>query len=78
MALRLGIASCAVLFNKAIKQMCGIKFCESNHAVCEKLKLDIFKHLLTKRCLRYFLGLLNWGSACIATLRYYFKVESAF
>ena len=68
----------SVAYHKAIKQMCGMKFWESNHAACEKLNVDIFRHLLTKRCLRHFLGLLNRGSPCIANLRYYFKVESTF
>ena len=55
-----------------------MKLWESNHAACEKLSLEVLRHLLAKLCLRNFLSLLNCGSPCIANLRYYFKVESAF
>ena len=42
------------------------------------MRLYIFRHLFTKRCLRHYSALMNGGSPCAADLRYYINVESDF
>ena len=39
----------SVTYHRAIKQMCGMQFWDNIHVACDKLNLDIFKHLLVKR-----------------------------
>ena len=46
-----------VTFHKAIKQICVMKFWDSNHVACDSLNLDVFKHLLAKRCYNFFVRL---------------------
>ena len=49
---------------------------ESNHAACEKIDVNIFKHLLNKRLLKFYFNLINSRCTAIQNLRYYFMLNS--
>ena len=70
--------SLAVAYHKAIKRMVGLNVWDSNHHACAISSLPIFKHLLAKRALRFYLSLVNSKSPCIASLKYYYRTYSCF
>ena len=56
-----------------MKRVAGINNWESNHAACEIVGINTFRHLQAKRMLNYFFGILQSGNVFIANMRYYFK-----
>ena len=67
-----------VTYQKVINQMYGMKYWDDNHVDCDNFILDIFKHLLAKRCYKTFLSVVTSGSRCLRDLQYHLKVDSIF
>ena len=68
--------SISVTCHKAIKQVCGMIFRDTSHVACANMNLEIFKHLLAKRCNIFFLSVVISESRCLRGLKYYFRVDS--
>jgi len=68
----------SVSYHEAIKQMCGMKSWNSNHLACDNMNLYIFKHLLARRCYKFFLSIVTSESRCLRDLKYYFSVDSRY
>ena len=65
-----------VSYHKAIKKVNGFNIWESNHLVCERVGLPIFRHLLNRRRISFLFSLIETESPCILPLKDYFKNSS--
>ena len=67
------IRKISVGFHKAVKRTANMLPWDSNHEACQKVDINIFKHLLIKRILGHFLTLLKSENVIISGLHYYFR-----
>ena len=66
----------AVCYHKAVKKVARKLPWDSNHESCSIVKVNIFKHLLTKRIFSHFCSLIKPDNPIFASLKYYFMFES--
>ena len=64
-------------YHKAIKRLAGMHVWDSNHAACERIDVNIFKHLLNKRLLKFYFDVINSRCTVVKNLRYYFMLSSS-
>ena len=72
------IRKISVTYHKAVKRLCGFPPWESNHKSCDIVGVPLFLHLLAKRMICFFTGLLRSNSDCLVPLRHYFRYKSRF
>ena len=58
--------------------MAGLQPWDSNHTGCDIVKVNIFKHLLTKRMTNYFFAIINSENRILSHLRYHIMFISEF
>ena len=68
----------SVAYHKAVKRVCKLNVWDSNHLACSMLGANIFKHLLVKRCYKFFGRLISGKGQCIRPLQQYFLLQSSF
>ena len=56
----------------AVEWICVMNVCDSNHDVCKTADVSTFKHLYTRRQIKFLFSLANSQSLCLNPLRYYF------
>ena len=61
-----------------MKRVCKLNVWDSNHLACSMLGANIFKHLLVKRCYKFFGRLISGKGQCIRPLQQYFLLQSSF
>ena len=66
----------AVSYHKAVKKVAYMAPWQSNHEACEKVKVNIFKHLVTKRMLNHFYSLLGSNNVMLLKMRYFLRYQS--
>ena len=67
---------CSIAYHGAIKKMCKMNKWDSNHEACALSKQQIFKHLLVKRTLGFYLSLINSNSPCLKDFKYHIRFKS--
>ena len=70
------IRKISVGYHKAVKRLANMAQWQSNHEACEKLEVNIFKHLLHKRILSHYYSLIYSKSGIISSFRYFFQYQS--
>ena len=70
------IRKISVGYHKAVKRLANMAQWQSNHEACEKLEVNIFKHLLYKRILSHYYSLIYSKSGIISSFRYFFQYQS--
>ena len=63
----------SVAYHKAVKRILNFNIWDNNHDACDMAGVLMFKHLLAKRQLCYWVNLSNSDSPCLASLKYYFR-----
>ena len=66
----------SVSYHKAVKKIAHMAPWQSNHEACEKVKVNIFKHMVNKRILNHFFNLLWSNNVMIGRLKYFFRYRS--
>ena len=67
-----------IAYHKAIKRVVKMNVWESNHVACEKLGINIFKHLLSIRLIKYYFSIINARSKALNNIKYYMMLNSNF
>ena len=70
------IRKLSVVYHKAVKRVAGMAPWDSNHLACEKVGVNIFRHLVTKRLLNFYHSLILSKNPVFETLKYYFMLKS--
>ena len=68
----------SVAYHKAVKRVAGKRPWDSNHDACNLVRVNIFKHLLSKRLLSQFFNITNSCNGLMRSLKYYFMFTSNF
>ena len=66
----------SVAYHKAIKKILGMNVWESNHLACERLGVNLFKHLQAKRMYNYYRSVLKSKNGVRIKLKYYWHFYS--
>ena len=66
----------AVAYHKAIKKLYNLSPYDSNHYACDIGGFEIFKHLQSKRMLKYCYSLFKSQGSCMKRMRYYINFLS--
>ena len=67
-----------IAYHKAIKRVAKMNVWESNHVACEKLGINIFKHFLSMRLIKYYFSIINAKSKALNNIKYYMMLNSNF
>ena len=65
-----------VAYHKAIKKVVGLEVWRSNHDACEKMGIDVFKHLLSKRMINFYFSAISSNCRMFRKLKYHFMLSS--
>ena len=66
----------SVVYHNAVKRVAGMAPWNSNHLACEKVGVNIFRHLITKRLLNFYHSLMLSKNRIFESLKYYFMFNS--
>ena len=70
------IRQLAVSYHKAVKRISGLKSWDGNHVACEMVEVNLLQHLLMKRMVRHFFGLISSNFVTMRRLRNFFLWKS--
>ena len=66
----------ATVYHKGVKRIAGKLPWDSNHEACSIVKVNLFKHLLTKRILSHYIAMITSNNYVFRALRYYLICSS--
>ena len=66
----------SVAYHKAIKKILGMNVWESNHLACERLGVNLFRHLQAKRMFNYYRSVLKSKNGVLIKSKYYWQFYS--
>ena len=65
-----------VAYHKAVKKVARMDIWQSNHEACEKIGVNVFKHLLSRRLLRFYANVVNSSCKLIRRMNLYLMLNS--
>ena len=65
-----------IAYHKAVKKIAGLNVWDSNHLACERVGVNVFKHLLSRRLLNFYFSTINTECKMINKLKYHFMLSS--
>ena len=70
------LSKVSVAYHKAIKKVQNMKTWDSNHAACEKLGVNLFRHLQMKRMFNYYRFVLKSENHNLKKFKYYWNFSA--
>ena len=63
-------------YHKAIKKVVGLEVWRSNHDACEKMGIEVFKHLISKRMVNFYFSAISSQCRMFRKFKYHFMLSS--